>query len=81
MLFKNIDGWIVSCDYSTVKKEGKLFAILLNKYNLNASKCLFIDNNNNNIAIANNYGIKGFLYNKNTHKELYKLLSELKDCP
>ena len=80
VLFKNIDGWIVSCDYNTVKKDGKLFAILLNKYNLNASKCLFIDDNNNNIAIANNYGIKGFLYNKNIHKELYKLLSKLKDC-
>lgn len=78
--FKNIDGWVVSCNYNTVKKDGKLFAILLNKYNLDASKCLFIDDNSNNIDIAKNYGIKGFLFNNDTYEELYKLISEVKDC-
>ena len=64
-LFNNIDGWILSCNYQKLKKDGLLFEILLNKYNLNPSECYFIDNTKENILIAYKYGIKGYLFNEN----------------
>ena len=63
-LFKIFDGWVVSCDYKTLKKDGKLFEILLDKYNLNSSECYFIDNAKINIEIAKKYGIIGYIYNE-----------------
>ena len=53
-LFKNIDGWIISCTYHTVKKDGLLFDILINKYNLKKDECYFIDNNKEVIKVLNN---------------------------
>ena len=63
-ILKNVDGFIISCYYNTLKKEGKLFSILLDKYNLSSSECYFIDNNIINIDIASKYGIKGYLFNE-----------------
>lgn len=73
--FSNIDGWVVSSQYHTVKKDGKLFEILINKYNLDVNKCLFIDDNTINIDIAKQFGIKGILYEDN--KKLYSKMKEL----
>ena len=65
LLFKNIKGWIFSCDYGSLKKDGKLFNIFLEKYNLFADECYFIDDNKNNIKVADKLGFKTFLYNHN----------------
>ena len=63
-LFKNIDGWIVSCEYNTLKKDGELFNILIKKYNLNPNECYFIDDNIINIKKAKEYGIEGQVFNQ-----------------
>ena len=68
--FKDIDGWIISCDYQELKKDGKLFDIFLNTFNVNPNECYFIDDRLINIEQAIKYGIKGFLYN-NSMDELY----------
>jgi putative hydrolase of the HAD superfamily len=65
LLFKNIKGWIFSCDYGSLKKDGKLFNIFLEKYNLFADECYFIDDNKTNIKVADKLGFKTFLYNHN----------------
>ena len=62
--FKNIDGFVASCDYNTLKRDGKLFEIFLDKYNLNPKDCYFIDDLDYNIEIAKKYGFKTFKYNK-----------------
>ncbi len=71
LLFKNIKGWVFSCDYQSLKKDGKLFNILLNQYNLFADECYFIDDNKVNIDVAKSIGFKTFLYEDN-YKELIK---------
>ena len=63
-LFSNIDGWVVSCNYNTVKSEGKLFEIILEKYNLIPEECYFIDDREKNITIANKYRINGYQFNE-----------------
>lgn len=65
LLFKNVKGWIFSCDYNSLKKDGKLFDIFLEKYDLFADECYFIDDNKSNIKVAQEKGFKTFLYNGN----------------
>lgn len=64
-LFKNVDGWVMSCEYHTLKKDGKLFDILIDKYHLNPNECYFIDDKNENIVEASKHNIKGFVFNNN----------------
>ena len=70
----NIDGWIFSCDYNTLKKDEKLFKILIDKYNLVPQECYYIDDRKGNVDIALKYGIKGYTYN-NKIEDLYKDMS------
>ena len=64
-IFKNVDGWVMSCEYHTLKKDGKLFDILINNYCLEPNECYFIDDNIYNINEAKKHGIKGFVFNNN----------------
>ena len=64
-LFNDIDGWVVSCDYNTLKKNGKLFETLLDKYKLLPEECYYIDDKQSNIDIASNYNIIGYRYDDN----------------
>lgn len=61
-LFKDVDGWIVSCDYHSLKRDGLLFDILLDKYNLDPSECYFIDDRIVNVNEAKKHNIKGFVF-------------------
>lgn len=69
-LFDNIYGYIISYEYNKLKRDGILFDILLNKYNLNPNECYFIDDLEININEAKKHGIKGYLYN-NDINDLY----------
>ena len=72
-LFKCFDGWVASCDYHTIKKEGKLFNILLDKYKLKPEECYFVDDKSINIEVANLHGINGFIFNNNVEELKNKL--------
>lgn len=61
--FKDVDGWVVSCDYHTLKRDGLLFDILLDKYNLDPFECYFIDDRKVNVEEALKHNIKGFVFN------------------
>ena len=52
-LFEDI---VVSGEVKLVKPDHKIFEILLNKHNLKAKDCVFIDDNKDNIAAANVLG-------------------------
>ena len=69
-LFDSIDGYIISYEYNKLKRDGILFDILLNKYNLNPNECYFIYDLEININEAKKHGIKGYLYN-NDINDLY----------
>ena len=73
-LFKGLDGYVFSYEYKTLKKDGKLFDILLDKYNLNPKDCYFIDDNIENIEVAKEKGINTHQYTNNEN-----LIKYLKD--
>ncbi len=56
--FKYFDGQVISAYEHVIKPDEKIYNILLEKYNLNPSECLFIDDMEANILTAKELGIK-----------------------
>ncbi len=56
------DGEVVSCEVHTVKPEPRIYEILLERYGLDSSETLFIDDRPANIAAAEALGIRGRLF-------------------
>ena len=68
LYYKNLldlDGYVFSYEYKTVKREGKLFDIIIEKYNLNPKECYFIDDSIDNINVAISKGINAHQYINN----------------
>ena len=74
--YNHFSGSVFSCDYSTMKKEGKLFEILITKYNLDPKESLFIDDIEINIEKAKEYGLNTYRFKCN--EDLIKYLKDNK---
>lgn len=61
-IYSYFDGEVVSCEEGTIKPEPRIYEILLERYALDASQTLFIDDRRSNIAQAEAMGIQGFLF-------------------
>ena len=57
-VFDNIDGGVFSYEYKIIKPNPEIFHILLKKYNLLASECLFLDDRKDNVVTASNLGFE-----------------------
>lgn len=57
-----VDGWVISCEYGIMKPNVELYNILLDKYNLKASECYFIDDNEENINTSFSIGMNGIVF-------------------
>lgn len=75
-ILKEFDGIVYSAPIKLVKPDPKIYEYLLNKYSLNPSECLFIDDMKTNLVSATRFGIKTFLFNDNL-EELKKYLLTL----
>ncbi len=62
---QHFEGIVVSGDEQTRKPFAKIYEIILERYKLEASTCVFIDDNLENIVAAEKMGIVGIHY-KNT---------------
>ena len=61
-LLHGFDGYVVSYEVGCSKKDGIIYDILLEKYGLNGSECVFIDDVQKNVDIGEAHGIPGILY-------------------
>ena len=78
--FSICDGIIIS-GYEKIKKpDTRIFDLILNRYNLNAEECLFIDDDDTNRSYetANKIGINGRRVIPNSFEDIKKLLEEYK---
>jgi small GTP-binding protein len=73
-IYKYFDGGIASCEVGVEKPNAEIYNLLLKKYNLKASNCLFIDDKQENVDIARHLGFKGVVF-KEEETDLY---SEIK---
>lgn len=73
-------GIVISAHEHIKKPDEKIYRLLLERYNLNAEECLFIDDDDSgkNYETANRIGIKGRRIIPNQVEDVKKLLEEFK---
>lgn len=69
---RNAKGKIVSSHVHCCKPDRRIYELLLDEYQLNASECLFFDDNINNILAAKELGFNAVLFS-NVHDALFFL--------
>lgn len=76
--FKLCTGIVISAQEHIKKPDEKVYRLLLDRYNLNAEECLFIDDDDSgkNYETANKIGIKGRRIIPNEAEDVKKLLLE-----
>lgn len=76
--FSLCTGIVISAHEHVKKPDEKVYRLLLNRYNLNAEECLFIDDDDSgkNYETANKIGIKGRRIRPNQAEDVKKLLLE-----
>ncbi|MBR4229314.1 MAG: HAD family phosphatase [Bacteroidales bacterium] len=57
-----IDRYVVSGAEHLVKPDHRLFQVLLDRYNLHAADCIFVDDNPDNVQAANALGMEGIQF-------------------
>lgn len=65
------DGIVTSGEVGVKKPDRKIYEHLLIKYNLNAQDCIFIDDQQENIDMAERLGITGILCNEFSRVEYH----------
>ena len=58
-ILQMIDRYVVSAEEHLIKPDPRLFQVLLDRYQLKAEDCIFIDDNPNNVAAACRMGMHG----------------------
>lgn len=73
-ILQMIDRYVVSGAEGLVKPDPRLFQVLLDRYQLKADECLFIDDNPDNVAAAKGMGMQGIVFNgaEDLRKKLFK---------
>lgn len=59
-VYRQFEGDVVSCEEQTVKPEAEIYRILLDRFALNPSETLFIDDREANLRAAEQFGISTF---------------------
>ena len=56
-----MDGGLLSCDYKVIKPDPAFYQILIDKYDLEPEKCVFLDDLESNLETARELGINTIL--------------------
>ena len=67
------DGMVVSCDEHVRKPDPAIYEILLTRYGLDPSECLFADDMPVNVEAAEEAGIKGFVFTGDSNFTIFNI--------
>lgn len=72
----DLEGGVFSCDVHQIKPEPEIYETLLQRYQLKAEECVFVDDNPANIQMARQLGFYTVLFEnyEQAHDELEKTL-------
>lgn len=75
---KYMDGGVFSCDVKLIKPDPAIFRVICDKYSLDPSECVFIDDNAANITAAKRAGFNTvrFLDYAQARSELERILAQ-----
>lgn len=76
-VYKNFDGEVVSCEEHVVKPDAEIYHILTDRYKLNPSETLFIDDREVNVVAARTEGWYGFHFDARNPEKSCDELREL----
>ncbi len=68
--FELMDGFVVSAEEKLLKPDRRIYQVLLDRYNLKAEECFFIDDSAANIEGAAKLGIRGLVFDGDPTKIL-----------
>ena len=73
-----MDGGVFSCDVKLIKPDPKIYECIAEKYNLEPSECVFIDDLEKNVQAAKDFGFHGIQFGtlKQTQRDLNLLLKK-----
>lgn len=73
-----LDGGLLSCDYHVIKPDPAFYQILIDQYDLDPERCVFLDDLEENIAAAQQLGFHTILVrdHEQAAADLEKLLEE-----
>lgn len=57
-----MDGGLVSFKVGITKPDPKMYQLFLEKYDLQAEDCIFVDDTSENVEVAKHLGFKGIVY-------------------
>lgn len=69
------DEIVISSEVNTTKKNKEIYSLILKKMGLDATEVMFVDDNINNIKLAEQLGIRSYKYESTT--DLPHLVNEL----
>jgi putative hydrolase of the HAD superfamily len=72
---KLVDGAVFSFQEKVIKPDSTIFRIFLERYNLVAGECVFIDDLEKNVAVARNLGIPGIVFT--SYRQAYNDLKRI----
>jgi putative hydrolase of the HAD superfamily len=61
--FRHFDGGIISAEAKLSKPDARIYRYFLDKYSLNAGECLYVDDIEENVRVAESTGMQGMLTN------------------
>ncbi len=61
-IFALLDGFVISGEEKLIKPDPRIYRLLLDRYHLNASDCLYIDDRQANVDAAKELGMGGLLF-------------------
>ncbi len=76
-IYKYFDGDVVSCEEGAIKPEAKIYNRLLERFELEPSESIFIDDRAANIEAARNIGIAGFHFDYPNAEESCRRLRQM----
>ena len=59
-----LDGFVLSCDIKAIKPDLAMFKKILDKYQLDPTNCVFLDDIEDNTMAAEKLGIKAYQIKK-----------------
>lgn len=76
-VYKYFDGEVISCEEGIVKPDPAIYRTLIDRYSLNVSETMFIDDRRENVAVAATLGITPFHFDREDCEKSCKELREM----
>ncbi len=71
-----MDGGVFSCCEKVTKPDERIYRILCERYSLDPTQCVFIDDTQKNIAAAEALGMRGILYTDQSGEQLFEQITK-----